>query len=228
MPDRWLFLLGDTAALSAMSGRWVALTGGDQACLVVLSYGGNWRTYAPVYADTWRAHGAAEVSMIAPDDDGTLNVPEVAARIERASGVFIAGGDTQKYHALYGGGALREVLRRHYARGVPFAGCSAGALLAMDTCVISPQDSGEPQPTYLPGLGLLPGVAVGVHFLEWGGPAALEPTLRDLGVREGWGVDGDACACFRNEAYQESFGGQVVRLTREGDSGAFEVRRVHP
>ena len=211
MTLRSLFLLGGAGALAATAPEWLARTGGEAARLVVLSCGAGCRKYMPVYTDHWPAQ------FVGPDENGVLDVAQATALISGATGIFVAGGETELYHSLYGVGPLRELIRARYAAGVAYAGLSAGALLAMDTCVLYPPDvEGIAR---LPGLGLLPDTLVGVHFTEQGGLDAFLPVVRRVVTTNIWGIDDDACLLFENEVLSRSLGGDVYELDSVRVSG---------
>jgi cyanophycinase len=204
MTERSLFLLGGAGALAAMSPDWLARTGEDAARLVVLACGSGWTNYRHTYTQHWPAQ------FVGPDDNGVLDLEQASTLISGATGLFVAGGDTELYHSLYGAGPLRELIRSRYAAGIPYAGLSAGTLLAVDTCVLYPPDAADI--ALLPGLGLLPDTLVGVHFSEAGGASAFEPVMEEVPASHIWGIDDDACAVFENEEFVGKLGGAVYRL----------------
>ncbi|GHG10756.1 hypothetical protein GCM10017783_23960 [Deinococcus piscis] len=203
---RQLFLLGGMEALDAFTKPWLEVCGERVA---VLSYAPSER-HAALYRQRWPE---CRVDFIAPPAGGELDTDQAAAAIDDASAIFVAGGDTAQYHRLYGSGPLHELIRARYQSGVPYAGLSAGALLAMEQCLIPGADSGEPD-RFCPGLGLLPGTLLGVHFAEWGGAATLHRQLRERQVRTGWGLDDHLTLHFRDEGQPVSYGGAafLIRL----------------
>jgi cyanophycinase len=207
MTKRSLFLLGGTGALTAMTPEWLNRAGGNAARLVILACGPGWQTYMPIYTQLWRAQ---DVQYVGPDASGKLNLQAASIAIAQASAVFVAGGDTELYQAFYGIGPMRELLRQRYAAGIPYAGCSAGALLAMETCVLYPPDSSDIR--LLKGLGLLPSTLIGVHFSDDGGLSAFLPVIQAVPTNHIWGIDDDACALFENEVFLGGLGGSVHAL----------------
>lgn len=203
---RQLFLLGGMEALGAFTPPWLEVCGEHVA---VLSHAASER-HAALYRERWPGR---RVDFVAPPAGGELDTDQAAAAIAAASAIFVAGGDTAQYHRLYGTGPLRELIRARYRSGVPYAGLSAGALLAMEQCLIPGEDTGEPD-RFGPGLGLLPGTLLGVHFAEWGGAATLHRQLRERHVRTGWGLEDHLTLHFRDEEEPVSYGGPafLIRL----------------
>ncbi|MDO4263909.1 MAG: Type 1 glutamine amidotransferase-like domain-containing protein [Deinococcus sp.] len=164
--------------------------------------------HAALYRGQWPG---CRVDFVAPQPGGSLDAAQAAAVIASASAIFVAGGDTSRSHELYGTGPLGELIRARYQAGVPYAGLSAGALLAMDLCLIPSEDTGEPD-RFGPGLGLLPGTLLGVHFVRWGGAATLHRHLRARRVATGWGLDDHVTLHFLSEEEPVSYGGPAFLL----------------
>lgn len=141
-----------------------------------------------------------------------LDPNEAAARLARATGIFIGGGPTRQYLATYGRGPVAAALRASYERGVPIAGCSAGALLMPEVCLVSPHDDNEGVLRTEPGVGLMRQLLLSAHFTQWHDlPNLLDGMAReDIGT--GWGIDDDACAVFFDGAFDHALGGAVYRI----------------
>jgi cyanophycinase-like exopeptidase len=95
-----VFLIGGSAAYTALAGAFVTAAGGHDAKIALLLQGG-------------------------------------------ATGIFIGGGHTPTYHRLYATEPVRGVIRERYEERIPVAGVSAGALIALDPCVLTPDETGE-------------------------------------------------------------------------------------
>ncbi|WP_261664071.1 Type 1 glutamine amidotransferase-like domain-containing protein [Deinococcus sp. Marseille-Q6407] len=202
---RELFLLGGVAALDAFTPPWLEVCGER---IAVLSHAQSER-HAALYRELWPER---QVEFVAPAGDGTLDLDSAAAVISGASALFVAGGETARYQELYSTGPLRDLLRTRYRAGVPYAGLSAGALLAMEHCLIPGEDSAGGADHFLPGLGLLPGTLLGVHFAERGGAAALHRHLRERHVATGWGLDDGVTLHFCDEDHPVSYGGPAFLM----------------
>lgn len=172
------------------------LAGGAQARVVILAHAqADVGRGAQRSAAFFQEHGAQNI--VAPD---TLNPDTLAELLNAAQGVWIPGGDQNRFMARLGDsaaflGALRGVLRR----GGVVGGTSAGASL-MGT--LMPTGNRLPEGvlrvggcSLAPALNLLPNTIVDQHFLRRGRLprllcAVLEnPSLIGVGVDEGaWAV----------------------------------------
>ena len=154
--------------------------------------------------------------------------PLVGGDLETATGVLVGGGLTPAYHdAIHPmAGNWLPWLRD---RGIPYAGFSAGAMIAPvagivggwklrtggGDLVVCSEDVSEDE-EYLdvrPGLGLVP-FAVDVHASQFGTPTRLLHAVRARLVPEGWAID--------EETMVEVSGGAVAV---HGLGGAYRVRR---
>jgi cyanophycinase len=212
-PRRLLFLLGGSAAFDAVAEKFVPAAGGCDANIALLMQGGHgWEKYVPEYAEPWIRRGISRYCPIAPDENGTLDLDSVSAKLRAATGVFIGGGHTPTYHRLYATEPIRGIIRESYGKGVPIAGVSAGALIAPEICMLPPDETDDGSLQIVSGLGLISDVIVGVHFTEWNAlPSVLEAMARTQ-TRTGWGIDEPACAVFEDGQFKGAFGRSVYEI----------------
>lgn len=202
---RQLFLLGGSAAFDVTADAFVPAAGGRSARLALLLQGGRaGQAYVSEYARAWQARGVSRCDVIVPDDAGKLDVERVSALLERATGIFIGGGHTPTYQQLYATAPLRARLRERYARGVPVAGCSAGALILPQVCAFAPDDAARAR--VAEGVGLVNDLLVGVHFTADNALPHLLAAMVAARVRRAWGIDDAACVVFENEKFARVLG----------------------
>ncbi|MGP4059329.1 Type 1 glutamine amidotransferase-like domain-containing protein [Halobacillus sp. H74] len=109
-------------------------------------------------------------------------------RLRESGGVIIGGGDTLAYHDYIIETDLANILQDKFQQGQPIAGFSAGALILPEYCVISPEDHPERIQVVRTGIGLLKGVVISAHFLEWNEHKNLEAALKRTGIHKGYGI----------------------------------------
>jgi cyanophycinase len=139
--------------------------------------------------------------------------PRILARLKKADGIFIAGGDQSRYVRFWRGTPVAELLDAHVAAGKPLAGTSAGLAMlgeqlygAMDDgSITSPAALADPfgpantiEGNFL-HLALLKGIVTDTHFAKRDrlgrllafvakaqqGRSADLPALIGLGIDEG-------------------------------------------
>jgi cyanophycinase len=171
------------------------LAGGASARIVVLAH-----TQADVIrgarrsAEFFAANGAQDV--VAPD---TLDAGELIALVQSARGVWIPGGDQNRFMERLGGSAaLLEAIRGVLARGGVVGGTSAGASLMgtrMPTGDHAPEGDLKvgASPT-APAIGALPNAIVDQHFLKRQRLPRLLCALLEHPSLIGIGVDEEAWA----------------------------------
>lgn len=118
----------------------------------------------------------AEVVPLKTRDDASDE--RIVAALGRASMVFFSGGNPAYLAATLAGTKFWEALLSALARGLAYAGCSAGVAslgdVAPDTTV-----EGLTAELWRPGLGFFPGVHLGPH---WDALDTYVPGLRDFFV----------------------------------------------
>jgi cyanophycinase len=127
--------------------------------------------------------------------------PEVLAAVDRADGVFFAGGSQLRLVTTVAGTPLAERLHQRHDRGMPIGGSSAGAS-ALGAVMIARGGGGHATRSaevhLSPGLGFFPTAIIDQHFRERNRYGRLiaavlsHPALLGLGLDEGTGFAVDA------------------------------------
>lgn len=226
--SRQLFLLGGSAAFDVTAEEFIPASGGRAARIALLVQGGrDWQKYVLDYTRPWKARGASRYDVIVPDDAGRLNVDDVAAKLASATGIFIGGGHTATYRRLYATEPVRGMLRERYARGVPIAGCSAGALIAPRVCAFHPGEE-ESGARVAEGLGLLDDLLVGAHFAAENALPHLLAAMAATRTRHAWGIDDAACLVFENEKFARVLGRAAYEIVMTDFSNRLYHSLEHP
>nr|WP_245746112.1 Type 1 glutamine amidotransferase-like domain-containing protein [Evansella caseinilytica] len=144
-----------------------------------------------------------------------MNYSEVTSILEESTGIFIGGGDTEKYHHYYANEPIKSLIKEKYNRGIPIGGSSAGALILPEISLISPNDTKNGEMISKDGIGLLNDILIGVHFTEWNKEKNLVAGMLKHKIAHGIGIDEEACAVFRNGQFENAYGEAVhhLRLT---------------
>ena len=125
-------MLGGSAAFDVAAEEFVPAAGGHQAKIALLLQGGSdWEKYVPGYTEPWIRRGVAHHHVIVPNETRAWDIDQVAVKLGEATGIFIGGGHTPTYRHLYATEPLRSVIRERYRAGIPVAGVSAGAFIAL-------------------------------------------------------------------------------------------------
>jgi cyanophycinase len=228
VPRKLLFLLGGSAAFEAVAEAFVPAAGGTDASIALLMQGGsNWEKYVPEYTTPWARRGVTQTVTIVPGESGELDLDAVGRQLSEATGIFIGGGHTPTHHRLYAAEPVRTLIRERYEDGVPVAGVSAGARIALERCVLTRDETGKRFVRVVPGLDLVSDVLVGVHFSERNSlPDVLEAmSITHTGV--GLGIDEPACAVFEQGEFAGVLGQNVHEIRMASfESKEYVMRRI--
>jgi cyanophycinase len=225
MSSSKLFLLGGDGVLDAVAEEFVPAAGGREAVIALLMQGGSdWERYVPRYAEPWAWRGATCYYPIAPDESGKLDLDDVSAKLREATGICIGGGHTPTYHRLYATGPIRGLIRERHQAGVPVVGLSAGALIALDVCVLDSDETEWDSPRVVPGLGLAHDLLVEVHFTERNRLPDLLEAMVQAKMSVGWGIDEAACMVVEEGRFQRILGRSVYKVVMsDSESRVYEM-----
>lgn len=211
--DRLLFLYGGMPAMAALPA-FLAAAGGEDARIIILAQSRmGWEQQPNSRNEPFLAMLAeGRARLIAPEETGLLDAERACDDLLWATGIHITGGHSPTYRQLFAVEPIRSVIRDRYQAGVPYAGLSAGALLAQDTCIFPPEYYNLEQLEAVPGLGLLPGQVIEVHYDEPERPARLQANMTRLGL-PGIGITLDGCALYINEIMARVLCGSAYRVS---------------
>jgi len=107
-------------------------------------------------------HGLSNVVSVDPGLPSPEKFGVTVKAIEKASVVWICGGQQSRLAEVYAGSGVENALRAMLQRGGTIAGTSAGAAIMSKVMIAS----GKDQPEISVGWDLLPGGIVDQHFSE--------------------------------------------------------------
>ncbi|MGE7056611.1 cyanophycinase, partial [Paenibacillus glucanolyticus] len=98
MRERYVYLLGGNSFQAEANRQFIEQAGGSDAtiALCIMNRPG-WEEYVPLFQQMWRESGAHDVQVIVPDAEGHLDMEHAEQVLSRATGIFIGGGNTEKY-----------------------------------------------------------------------------------------------------------------------------------
>ena len=163
-------LMGGGDRPPAALARFAQWAGGDDARVLVVAWASSEpaESFASIRED-FAPYRFARLEMAPQPPIGASERAALVRQIERATGVFFAGGDQGRIMDVLRDQGLLAALRERYGKGVVFGGTSAGT-----ACMSSIMITGEGDFTVIDadkvevraGLGLLPGVILDQHFVK--------------------------------------------------------------
>ncbi len=194
----------------------VRLGGGAQARVVVLSTASSLGAeITNVYLKLFSDLGVRDVVGIRPETREQARDPGVRATVDRATAVFMTGGNQTKLASIIIGTPLGEAIVAASHRGAVVAGTSAGASICSEHMVSF--GSGGSTPKFRvgqvsQGLGLLRGVIVDQHFTQRNRFGRLLALVAANPAQLGVGIDEDTAAVVSPSGLLEVRGRGVVTI----------------
>jgi cyanophycinase len=168
-----------------------------------------------VYDALFRREGAGEVVAVRPESREEAHDPELVARLDAATGIFMTGGNQLKLSAIVSGTPVGDAIVAAHARGAVVAGTSAGASIQSSHMVAFGGPGATPKQRMTQvaaGLGLLPSTVIDQHFDQRNRYGRLLMIVSQSPQLLGIGVDEDTAA--------------VVEHTTEADGSEHEILSV--
>jgi cyanophycinase len=180
VPGKLVIVGGGTIPAAALCAFRQA-AGGAGANLVVIPTASVSADKEPAQKtiDLWKIRGFTQVTVLHTRSRQQANEPEFAKPLNKASAVWLGGGDQKRITAAYRDTLVEKELHRLLERRGVIGGTSAGAAV-MSKLMIS---GGKLRADLEGGFGFLPGGVVDQHFLKRN---RLDRLLDTLHRNPGW------------------------------------------
>ena len=213
--------------------EFVAASGGPEARIAVIPTASSLGDeIVDVYDALFRAEGAAEVTAVRPDSREQAGDPELVEQLEKATGIFMTGGNQLKLSAIICGTPVGDAIIAANERGAVVAGTSAGAsiqsshMLAFGVGGTTPK---QRMTQMAAGLGLVPGTVIDQHFEQRNRYGRLLMIVAQSPQLLGMGVDEDTAAVVEDGVLTVVGRGAVTILDPSNiTTNAFDAKRSAP
>lgn len=155
-----------------------------------------------VYDALFRKLGAASVVSTRPESREEAHDPDLVARLEDATGIFMTGGNQLKLSGVVSGTPFGDAIIAAHARGVVVAGTSAGASIQSSHMVAFGSGGATPKQRMTQvaaGLGLVRSSVIDQHFDQRNRYGRLLMIVAQSPQLLGIGVDEDTAAVVDHE-----------------------------
>jgi cyanophycinase len=199
--------------------RFVDLCGGDEAQILVIPTASLLDETGPLYQELFESMGARAMCIPVEERDDCYQ-EEILSVMERATGIFITGGNQLRLSTILGGTPVARSIRRLNADGIHMAGTSAGAAIISEHMIAggrggpSPRESGV---VLAPGLGLTNRVIIDQHFNRRGRMGRLLAALSFNPFVCGIGIDENTAAFIAPNGDMEVVGHGTVTVVDPSD-----------
>jgi cyanophycinase len=186
----------------------VRLSGGRRAAIIVVTAASaDGEQAGETYRRVFEEIGAQSVDVLNLTSRSQAQRPEEASYLDRATGVFMTGGDQLRITAMLGGTPVYRAIQEKYEAGVVICGTSAGASVMSGAMIVGGREDEAPTKErsvrMAPGLGLVEEVVIDQHFAQRGrlgrllSAVAQNPHVLGLGIDEDTAVILDTRGRFR-------------------------------
>lgn len=211
--------------------KFVELSGGAKADIVVIPTASMLEETGPDYNRIFSELGAGRVEFLPISRRADCDNPDFAGMLDRATGIFMTGGNQIRLSAILGGTLVAQKIRRRNAAGVPVAGTSAGASIMSEHMVAGGSSNAGPAEgniTLAPGMGLTNAVIIDQHFTQRNRLGRLLTASSFNPFLIGLGIDEDTAAFIGPDNVFEVVGSgtvTVVDASHLTHSSMWEARR---
>jgi cyanophycinase len=237
MPQGTVIVIGgaeDKVRDRVILGRFIALAGGAEASIAVISTASSLGTEAGArYREIFTDLGAASVTTIHAVTRLQANDEHAAGLIRAATGIFMTGGNQLRLSSMIGGTRLAEAIGERFRAGAVVAGTSAGASAVSSHMIAFGAPGATPKhrmAQIAAGLGLLPGVIVDQHFQQRNRLGRLLSLIAQNPMLLGLGVDEDTAGVVGPDQVMEVIGRGSITVVdgAASDTDAWEIRGHRP
>lgn len=196
--------------------RFIHLAGGPQARIVVISTASSLGDAATdLYREVFGQMGAKRVSGRRPETREQAADRRAAGEVERATGVFLTGGNQLRLSSVVVGTRLAEAITTAHRHGAVVAGTSAGASALAEHMMAFGASGATPKHRMAQvsvGLGLLRGMVVDQHFEQRTRLGRLLSVAAQSPSLIGLGLDEDTAAIVHDDDTLEVLGRGAVTI----------------
>jgi len=175
------------------------ISGGKNAVVVVLPQSSAEPDAGDSSVKMWLEAGAREAAKVSFDDRAAAK-----ASLERATLIWMPGGDQNRFMKAIEGSGLDDVIRARHRAGVTVGGTSAGAAVLAGEMFTGDADLKSltaGATVTAKGLALLPGILIDQHFLKRQRDNRLISAVFDHPSLVGVGIDESTAIVVRGDRF---------------------------
>lgn len=204
----------------AVLARFVELAGGADARIAVVPTASTLSDTGSRYQTHFGDLGVAHVDVLQVDERDDARREDYLDALERATGIFITGGNQLRLSTILGGTPLAQLIRRRHAAGIPVAGTSAGAAIMPEHMIAGGKSGATPTADGVilaPGLGLTNQLVIDQHFRQRDRLGRLLAAVSFNPFAVGIGIDEDTAVVLDGDGTFEVVGSGAVTIVDPSD-----------
>ena len=168
-----------------------------------------------IYTNIFTRLGVNDIIHLPLTRRSDCNLPENVKNLERASAVFITGGNQVKLAGILGGTPFFQVLKQRVNEGLLYGGTSAGASIASGLMIAGGRGGYNPRRNLVKltgGLGLVQNCIIDQHFRERNRLFRLASAVSSNPEFIGLGIDEDTALIITNDRFCRVVGNNSVTV----------------
>jgi len=168
-----------------------------------------------IYTHIFTRLGVSDIIHLPLTRRSDCNLPENVKNMERASAVFITGGNQVKLAGILGGTILFQILKQRVNGGLLYGGTSAGASIASGLMIAGGRGGYNPRRNLVKltgGLGLVQNCIIDQHFRERNRLFRLASAVSSNPEFIGLGIDEDTALIITNDRFCRVVGNNSVTV----------------
>lgn len=206
-----LYILGSNKVFQNVAVKFIEDCGGKNSKIMIILSGGEYLSQLKeFYLRILTGFEINKINFIYPNTDGLIEEIEFLDIVSKTNGLIIGGGKSYEYYRNYVKSPFNGAIRSAYKRGVPIMGCSGGALITPE--IYLKYSETEDVIKNLPGLNLLNGYLIGVHFDKKDTLPFLLNEMSTTRTEKGVGISEYSCAVFSDNLLTETIGEPVLMI----------------
>ena len=211
--------------------KFVELSGGANSDIVVVPTASQRKNTGPDYNVIFRDLGAGQVEFLPIRSREDCDNPSYGDMLDRATGIFMTGGNQLRLSSILGGTLVAQRIRRCNAAGVPVAGTSAGASIMSEHMIAGGRGNRYPAGngvSLAPGMGLTNAVIIDQHFTQRNRLGRLLAASSHNPFLIGLGIDEDTAAFIGADDVLEVIGSGTVTVVDAANLSYSSIWRARP
>ena len=195
--------------------KFVKLCGGRRASIAIIPTASSLPDTGEKYIEIFNKIGVEDVVSLTINERAEAGRQDYLDALERASGIFITGGNQLRLSTILGGTRVAQAIRRRNAAGVHVAGTSAGAAIMAEHMIAGGSTGAIPMAdgvNLAPGLGLTNSLLIDQHFIQRDRLGRLLTAISYNPFMMGVGIDEDTAIFISPEQVFEVVGSGAVTV----------------
>ena len=224
----------DKEGTSDILRKFLDVSGGEGSRIVIIPTASKLEDTGRRYEKLFRKLGADEAKslpLLSRDDAAKR---EWLDYIEKASGIFVTGGNQLRLTTILGGTPVAKAIRRANSRGVAVGGTSAGAAILSEHMIAFGAEGHTPHAgavALVPGWGLTNRILIDQHFRQRDRLGRLLTALAYNPFAVGVGLDEDTAAFIDPDRVLRVVGTGALSIIDASElthSSIAEAKEGHP